>query len=59
MLPPHEVVKVDLKDRSYNIIIGDGLFPQFGKFIKTIFSGGRVVIISDTNVTHTGKHIRI
>ena len=36
--------------KKYNILIGDGSFPGFGKEIASLFSGRRAVVISDDHV---------
>lgn len=46
----HQSVRVDLADRSYDIIIGKGVLDQAGKRIATLAPGTRAVIVSDTNV---------
>ncbi len=45
-----ETVRVNLKDRAYNIHIGKGILSKLGAFLKDIFpSGLRVLIIADNN----------
>jgi len=44
------VVPVSLGDRSYDILIGGGLLPQTGAFIRNVFSGQRVLVIADANL---------
>ncbi len=45
-----ESVNVELKDRSYSILIGENLLRQAGKHIKPLISIPRVCIITDNNV---------
>lgn len=45
-----ETVTVDLGDRSYEIIIGDGVLAQAGERIADLFAGARTVIVTDRNV---------
>lgn len=41
---------VDLKDRSYEIVIEKGLIDYIGLEIKKVFKGKKVVILTDKNV---------
>lgn len=45
-----ETVHVDLGDRSYDILIGDGLLAEAGQLIAPFLKRSRVVIVSDENV---------
>lgn len=45
-----ETVTVDLGDRSYEIVIGDGVLAQAGERIADLFAGARTVIVTDRNV---------
>jgi len=45
-----ERVRVDLGDRSYNILIGPGLIQQVGCLIRTVCSGERLFVVTDTRV---------
>jgi len=45
-----ETVHVDLEDRSYDILIGDGLLAEAGQLIAPFLKRSRVVIVSDENV---------
>ena len=53
----HEIVPVDLGDRAYNILIGDGLIADAGAEIAARFPGARVAIITDEAVArfHLGR----
>ena len=42
-------VKIDLADRSYDILIGRGLLDRTGEFLKDRVKTGRVIVI-----THPG-----
>lgn len=50
-----DVVKVDLGDRGYDILIGDGLIAEAGPEIKKRFPGARAMIITDETVA--GVHL--
>ncbi|MGL4991698.1 MAG: 3-dehydroquinate synthase [Sarcina sp.] len=43
-------LKVDLKERSYDILIEKGLISKAGELIKTVFDGNKIAVITDTNV---------
>jgi 3-dehydroquinate synthase len=43
-------VRVDLGERSYDILIGKGLLSQSAKYLRPLKLGKRGVIITDTNV---------
>lgn len=43
-------VRVELGERSYDIVIGDGLLARAGEFLQGLGLGKRGVIITDTNV---------
>lgn len=43
-------IRVDLGDRGYDIIIGDGVLAQAGECIAGLFHGARAVIVSDETV---------
>lgn len=45
-----ERVRVDLGDRSYNILIGPGLIHQAGSLIRTVCSGEKLFVVTDTRV---------
>lgn len=45
-----QTVRVDLADRSYDIIIGRGVLDEAGERIATLAPGTRAVIVSDANV---------
>ncbi len=48
-----ETVRVDLADRSYDILIGPDLLARAGRVIATRFPGARLAVISDETVaTH-------
>lgn len=55
-----ETVTVDLGERSYEIIIGDGVLAQAGERIADLFAGARTVIVTDRNVdTLHGDTLRL
>ncbi len=43
-------LRVNLKDKSYNILIEKGLKKDFGKLIKEVFKGEKICIITDDNL---------
>jgi 3-dehydroquinate synthase len=45
-----ERVRVDLDERSYDILIGKGLLSQVAEYLRPLKLGKRGVIITDTNV---------
>ncbi len=45
-----ERLPVDLGDRAYDIVVGDGLLAQAGALIRPVLVRPRVVVISDENV---------
>lgn len=46
-----ETVSVNLGKRSYPIIIEDGLLNDIGRIVKQHFSGRKIMVITDTNVS--------
>ena len=48
-------VRVELADRAYDIIIGEGLLPGAGPYLTTVLTRPRVVILSDETVA--GLHL--
>src|SRR6185436_5438856 len=51
ILPSMRVVKVPLRERSYSILIGNGLLQRLGLECKKLNLGGRCAVISDANVS--------
>ena len=49
-LAESQSIKVDLAERSYDILIGDNVLPSIGHHIAKMFPGARAVIVTDTNV---------
>lgn len=45
-----ETVAIDLGDRSYDIVIGDGAIERLPAHLSRDFPGARVVIVTDENV---------
>lgn len=43
-------LKINLKDNSYDILIGKNLKKDFGKYIKDVFKGEKICIITDNNL---------
>ena len=50
---PVETLRVDLGDRSYDIVIGTGLLDRAADYIKPVLHRPRTVIVTDENV---GRH---
>ena len=46
----HDTVHVDLGERSYDIIVGEGLIAKAGDLLAAAFDGRRAVIVTDKNV---------
>lgn len=49
-VPPSRLVKVDLADRSYDIVIGPGLLETCGPAIKPFCKAGTCVVVTDETV---------
>nr|MBC8451852.1 3-dehydroquinate synthase [Rhodospirillaceae bacterium] len=45
-----ETVHVDLADRSYDIVIGDGVLARAGALMSDIVGGDRVIVVTDETV---------
>ena len=45
-----ETVRVDLGDRSYGIVIGDGVLSRAGALITDVVPGVRPVVVTDETV---------
>ncbi len=43
-------VRVGLAERSYDIVIGDGLLPSIGSRCRDLFSGRKTLVVSDGHV---------
>ena len=43
-------VRVELAERSYDIVIGEGLLSSAGVSLKTLGAGPRVAVVTDSNV---------
>jgi 3-dehydroquinate synthase len=46
----NRVLRVELGDRSYEIVVGDGLLPDAGRLLASVASSRRVVVVTDANV---------
>lgn len=51
-----ETLKVDLDNRSYNIVVGERLLAKAGEYIAPLVKGKNVIIISDSNVSRFYLH---
>ncbi|MFR7937053.1 MAG: 3-dehydroquinate synthase, partial [Clostridium perfringens] len=45
-----KVLRVNLDEKSYDIVIQKDLKDYFGEYIKTVFDGKKVSIITDDNL---------
>lgn len=51
---------VNLKERSYDILIGKNLRKEFATYIKDVFNGNKICIITDNNLNNIyGDEIKI
>jgi|LGOV01.1.fsa_nt_gb 3-dehydroquinate synthase len=46
-----KVVTLDLGFKQYNILIKSGLFCEIDKYIKSVFTGKKIVVITDENLS--------
>ncbi|MEO0497861.1 MAG: 3-dehydroquinate synthase [Pseudomonadota bacterium] len=46
----HQIVNVDLGDRSYDIVIGEGLIDHLEQHLSHVLPGARCLIVTDENV---------
>lgn len=51
-----EIVRVHLKDRSYDILVGERLLAQAGDYIAPLVKNPNVIIVSDENVAKFHLH---
>lgn len=47
---PKEIVKVDLKDKSYDIVIGSETILELSERIKKIKSYSKIIVLTDKNI---------
>ena len=45
-----ETVSVDLKERSYRILVGSGLLEEIGDLLVDVLPAGRVAVVTDSDV---------
>ena len=45
-----EILNVGLEENSYDIVIGKNFFEKFTKYIKKIYNGKKLFVITDSNV---------
>jgi 3-dehydroquinate synthase len=50
MKSEHSTLSVDLGQRSYDIVIGEGLLQQAGSFIRPLLAHPRAILITDENI---------
>lgn len=48
-----ETVKVNLSDRSYNILIGQGVLQSINVNVKPLLKSNKVIVITDQNIAKT------
>lgn len=48
-----QTVKVNLSDRSYNILIGQGVLQSINLHIKPLLKSNKVIVITDENIAKT------
>ena len=54
-----KVLRVNLDEKSYDIVIQKDLKDYFGEYIKTVFDGNKVAIITDDNLNDIyGENIK-
>ena len=46
----HETVRVDLGERSYDVLVGEGLLAEAGKYISPVLKQDRVFVVTDEHV---------
>ena len=46
----HETVRVDLRERSYDVLAGEGLLAEAGTYISPVLKQDRVFIVTDEHV---------
>jgi len=51
-------IKVNLKNRSYDILVGRGLLRQTGKFLKSLSAGRKVFIISNRKIAKSAGFLK-
>ena len=47
---------IDLEEKSYNIIVGEDYLKQFSYYIKEIYTGDKLFVITDSNVDKLYKN---
>lgn len=52
-----KIIKVNLKERSYKIIIGQGILPLLGKFLNKLNLGTAAYIITNSRIKRSYGHI--
>ena len=53
----YETVRVDLGERSYNVLVGEGLLAEAEQYISPVLKQDRVFIVTDENVA--SLHLKI
>ena len=45
-----ETIRVDLGERGYDIVVGDGVLARAGELLAPVLSQNRVIVVTDRNV---------
>lgn len=53
-----KTIKVNLKNRSYNILVGRGLLRQAGKFLKKLSAGRKVLVVSNQKIAKSAGFLK-
>ena len=48
-----QIVRVELKDRPYDIVIGKGLLRDAGRRLSPVLKGKKICVVTDTNVSRS------
>ena len=51
-------VTVDLGDRSYPIVVGNGILPELGAQLLAVGIGGPVAVVHDAGVPRAAEAVR-
>lgn len=49
-MPDYHTVRVNLAERSYDVLIGHGLLPNIGAMAANLIGGKRCAVVTDSNV---------
>ena len=48
-------LQIDLGEKTYNIIVGEDYLEQFSFYIKEVYKGEKLFIITDSNINKIYK----